>query len=884
MVKVSQYEPSVELRPAFRQNLDANATPQTFGSDVGAGMENLAKGGMQAARSLGHVQELIDQTTARAAINDFTQRKDAALYGDDGYGQKTGQQAVEGFDDYKNKLATARRDASSKLTPSQMIFFDKAADHVETDAQRTGIQHRSSELKKFVVNTATSQTETFKQQAVSSSADPVLFEKNRMAMAHTIADLGQMQGWSADTIKAKVIEQQSDLYRLTSLNMSQSDPVVAADFVNKNASRFTPTDLMNTRNAILKPLSEVAGRDVIANVTAHGGKAGQDIQKLTDKIIAAESGGDASAKNPNSSAAGLGQFIDSTWLKMLKASRPDVAAGKSDAELLAMKSDPQLGREMTMRYAQENAATLQKAGIAPTAGNVYLAHFLGPGGAKTVLSADDDKAVDAVLPASVISANSFLRGKTVADLKAWAEKKMGGNGGVVPTYSPAVAAAVNGMPENLAARVREASFNDVNSWTIQQGVEIKAQRIAAADDYRLRMAKDDMTLTRQEILDNPVLDNGDKASLINSLTSRQSEMLETQQAVSAFQAGKMTVDPYSDQGRKLVDRVWNTIATKIEPEQRLATAEEVIRQTGVVPDPLAHAIRNDLVSGQIGSVTRAAEIASRLRTINPAALERRAGGKEILDAAVAFDHLTKTVGLAPAVAAKRLIDMRDPDKARERAALMTSEPIKDFVEKQATESEVRDIFDRGFFHFDPKLGETPATSAAMVDEYKSILKESLFDVAGDQDLAKKMASERFRRRYAVSEFTIAGPSVVARLPVEITYPADANGSRDYVATQARAALSSAGITADKVFLQPYEMTDRDYSAGRPARYQVFYTSKDGTIERYHLPFFAKQPTKEEVAAAAKAKSEHRRDLNREAAEINKELAGTPYDPNLTFPR
>jgi hypothetical protein len=228
--------------------------------------------------------------------------------------------------------------------------------------------------------------------------------------------------------------------------------------------------------------------------------------------------------------------------------------------------------------------------------------------------------------------------------------------------------------------------------------------------------------------------------------------------------------------------------------------------------------------------------------------------------------------------------MRDPEKVKERAALMTSEPAKDFIEKQASESNVRDVFDRGLFHLDPKLGETPATSAAMVAEYKDILKESLFDTAGDQDLAKTMAAARFRRRYAVSDFTIAGPSVVARLPVEITYPADANGKRDYVATQARAALSSAGEAADKVFLQPYAATEKDFNAGRPARYQVFYTTKAGTVERYHLPFFAKPPTKEEIAASAKTKSEHRRDLNREAAEINRDLAGTAFDPNLTFPR
>src|ERR1043165_573023 len=102
---------------------------------------------------------------------------------------------------------------------------------------------------------------------------------------------------------------------------------------------------------------------------------------LIDSIIGVESGGNPNATNPNSSASGLGQFIDSTFLATFKSARPDLAQGMTDREILALKTDPQISREMTEAYANQNQAILSKAGVPVTPGSTYLAHFAGPGGA-----------------------------------------------------------------------------------------------------------------------------------------------------------------------------------------------------------------------------------------------------------------------------------------------------------------------------------------------------------------------------------------------------------------------------------------------------------------------------------------------------------------------
>lgn len=139
---------------------------------------------------------------------------------------------------------------------------------------------------------------------------------------------------------------------------------------------------------------------------------------LVDHIIGAESGGNPNARNPRSSAAGLGQFIDSTWLSMLAKHRPDLAAGKSPEELLALKSDPQLSRDMTAAYAADNAGLLSKAGLPVTPGSTYLAHFAGPQGAVGILNADPAMPVSSILTPAAVKANPFLQGMTASDLRA----------------------------------------------------------------------------------------------------------------------------------------------------------------------------------------------------------------------------------------------------------------------------------------------------------------------------------------------------------------------------------------------------------------------------------------------------------------------------------
>jgi hypothetical protein len=154
------------------------------------------------------------------------------------------------------------------------------------------------------------------------------------------------------------------------------------------------------------------------------GKSKSGVASFVDKIIGVESGRRANAKNSLSSAAGSGQFIENTWIAMIKQHRPDLFKGRTRKQILALRNNMAISKEMTTAYAEDNALILSRGGVETNARNIYLAHFLGPRTAIKVLRSGD-RAATSILSQKVIKANPFLKNKTARQIVAWASRKMG---------------------------------------------------------------------------------------------------------------------------------------------------------------------------------------------------------------------------------------------------------------------------------------------------------------------------------------------------------------------------------------------------------------------------------------------------------------------------
>lgn len=210
-----------------------------------------------------------------------------------------------------------------------------------------------------------------------------------------------------------------------------------------------------------------------------------DMRAITDRIIGHESAGRVDARNPRSTAAGPGQFIDSTWLEMMRRKRPDLVQGRTPQQVLALRTDPelgaQLGREMTQAYAESNAEQLKAAGLPVTGGSLRLAHLLGPAGAKTVMSTGANVALAEVLPGQVLAANPFMQGMTAGQLRAWSDRQMR----VGPASAPAASTAPGTRVASIAASAPDdrslASKLYRNEATRPLAGKMLEQRIARAN-------------------------------------------------------------------------------------------------------------------------------------------------------------------------------------------------------------------------------------------------------------------------------------------------------------------------------------------------------------------------------------------------------------------
>lgn len=147
----------------------------------------------------------------------------------------------------------------------------------------------------------------------------------------------------------------------------------------------------------------------------------------TDRTIRRESGGRLDATNPNSTATGPAQFIESTWLQFLKEMHPDMLGAGREAAL-ALRTNLALSRDATEWLAGQSRAMFARNGIESTNANVDLGHFLGPTGATAALTKPDDTMVRMIPELTrAIEKNYevFKNISTVGDLKAWSIRHSG---------------------------------------------------------------------------------------------------------------------------------------------------------------------------------------------------------------------------------------------------------------------------------------------------------------------------------------------------------------------------------------------------------------------------------------------------------------------------
>ena len=164
-----------------------------------------------------------------------------------------------------------------------------------------------------------------------------------------------------------------------------------------------------------------------------------------------ESAMNPSARARTSSAAGLFQFIEQTWLGTVKShgakhgygQYADLiyrggdgrwrVEGSARNVVLDLRFDPQAASTMAAELTASNAAYLRgRSGREPGAGDLYAAHFLGPAGAAQLMDAMDRRpgaSAAALFPEAAAANRSIFyrdgRPATVAEVHANLQRSAG---------------------------------------------------------------------------------------------------------------------------------------------------------------------------------------------------------------------------------------------------------------------------------------------------------------------------------------------------------------------------------------------------------------------------------------------------------------------------
>lgn len=200
-----------------------------------------------------------------------------------------------------------------------------------------------------------------------------------------------------------------------------------------------------------QPMAGYGGGNALLSSPGGAAPAGN---ALTDsdyatRIAQYESSGGTNLSSPTSSARGPYQFINSTWLDQVKRNFPQIAQGKTDDQILALRNDPDISKQVLGTFTDENRSELSSFGLPTGDSNLYLAHRFGADGARRLLSAGPQMGVESVLGPQVVAANPDLKGKTVGDVLGVAQQRFGAAPGATGGAGAPVAGGAAGAPAGL---------------------------------------------------------------------------------------------------------------------------------------------------------------------------------------------------------------------------------------------------------------------------------------------------------------------------------------------------------------------------------------------------------------------------------------------------
>lgn len=406
----------------------------------------------------------------------------------------------------------------------------------------------------------------------------------------------------------------------------------------------------------------------------------------------------------------------------------------------------------------------------------------------------------------------------------------GPTGGMVVTdLDPRFAALPFSERLKIASQARQASAAQASAAEAAR----KAEYTAYNDSIELASLTGGIA-SEETILNDPILDDGDKAARLRSFRARQTEASATDIAVRDYLSGGMAdMNPLDGDQRTTANKVFDVLTKNLAgaaPEAVQAETNAFIERTGIIPDPVVADLRRGLYSSNPQDYASAMDRAASVQSIAPIAFDNVPNGEALQRDLASYRNLVDVRGLSSTEAAQRLIERRSEDYKRNEAVLG---PAADKAIKDLAVSDVTSDFGGVFGFRSPGAGADTATQTMLLSEYRDAFREEFIRSNGDEDEAKTQAIRALRKTWDVSE--VSGEPELMKFPPERFYPKVEGGHRYLRDDAMMTALDMAGEDADpaaitNVMLRPSPATAADVRAGRPPRYRLFFTRDVDGVE------------------------------------------------------
>lgn len=544
--------PSVASQDNASPGQNISASPEAFGADTAQATQRLGNTVLRTADTVADIaiqqQQRFNQVATDEAFNQFQTGVRVETYGDPNNPTQRGfysMQGREALDNYQARAAAVedrrKRIREGLQNDAQRIAFDTMSRRYATMTLESMGRYADTQSKAWGA-TVQQATTANSLQAISDGWNSDQTFVTALEQGRTGAVRHVQEQFGVNTEPAVIDNAIRDfttkavtarIYGMSATAPGQAEAWLKSGTVPEpGTGKPVPVQQAIDPRAYAMLLQHVEGKGdqeigAQAAARAFAGSGSTAGGSFADRIIQRESGGHADATDAGSSAAGYGGFIKDTW-RQFAHENPALFAGKTDDQILAMRSDRGLVAQAINWYAAKNAPALQAAGLPATPENLAIAHA-GVGNAIALLKADPNVPASAVLSSAVITANptwgKMTAGQLVQVLGA------AGQGTALPN-APAPPGAVNNAPDHttdraagyglLIAQLQRGEINDrqfsiaLTRLQQMQAIDAKIKSDAAEqaqNEYIPQILKDPGAFNRNTMLDDPRLTGAQKSAI-----------------------------------------------------------------------------------------------------------------------------------------------------------------------------------------------------------------------------------------------------------------------------------------------------------------------------------------------------------------------------------